>query len=234
MTKLRYLLWLVAGILGITAPRLLAETVDLNTNCTFSGQVPNMTHTAEKFGVALRVGLQGISYSGQLSRTLLEQSQPGKVTLWFGFRNVKLTVNRTDITGAPGGASCGPMSVVAGQNKELWLAFDIISDNKPNSNQMVVKDVRFQLPPDNLMIGRPAWVQTRGIGFTQQNVVDGIRQSIAKDRAKIEQKLAKDAPQILSEVVRKTRTQTGESPVVQAVRERLQTNPPQTLSASAP
>lgn len=235
MSKLRYLLWLVAGILGITAPRLLAETVDLKTNCTFSGQVPNMTHTAEKFGVALRVGLQGISYSGQLSRTLLEQSQPGKVTLWFGFRNVKLTVNRTDINGAPGGAACGPMSVVLGQKKELWLAFDIETDKKnPNSTQMVVKNVRFQLPADNLSIGRPAWVQTRGIGFTQQNVVEGIRQGIAKDRVKIQQKLAKDAPRILSEVVRKTRTQTTESPVVKAVRERLQSGNSQTASVSAP
>ena len=234
MAKWRYLLWLVAGILGITAPRLLAETVDLKTTCEFSGKVADMTHTTQKLGIALRIGMTGVSYSGQLTRTVLEQSQPGKVTLWFGLRNVKLTVNRTDIVGGPGSAACGPMDVVLGNQKDLWLAFDIETDKKANSSQMVVKNVRFQLPADNWAIGRPAWVRTTGIGFTQQNVVEGLRQGIAQDREKLQQKLLEDAPRILSHVVKQTATNNSESPVVQAIRGRLQRDDSQSLSSSAP
>jgi hypothetical protein len=234
MAKWRYLLWLAAGILGVTAPRLLAETVDLNTNCEFTGNVPDMTQTTQKLGVMLRVGMKGVSYSGKLTRTLLEQNQPGKVTLWFGLRNVKLTVNRTDIVGGPGSAACGPMDVVLGNQKDLWLAFDIEADKKAESTQMVVKSVRFQLPPDNWAIGQPAWVRTQGIGFTQQNVVDGLRQGIAKDREKLQQKLMQDAPQILSQVVKQTTPKDAESPLVQAIRTRLQSTGPQAVSSTAP
>ncbi len=234
MAKLRYLLWLAAAILGIAAPRLLAGTVDLGTQCKFSGQVPDMSQTTQKLGVPLRVDMRGVSYSGQLTRTLLEQTAPGKVTLWFGLRNVRLNVKRIDIAGGPGGAACGPMYVVLGQQKDLWLAFDIEADKKPGSSQMVVRDVRFQLPPDNWAIGRPAWVRTSGIGFTQQNVVDGIRQGIAQDRVRLEQKLKKDAPQILTQVVKQTTPQNGESPMVKAIRGRLMRGGHQTISASSP
>jgi hypothetical protein len=234
MAKWRYLLWFVAGILGITAPRLLADTVDLNTKCEFSGKVSDMSHTTQKLGVALKVAMSGVSYSGTLMRTVLEQSQPGKVTLWFGLRNVRLTVSRTDIVGGPGSAACGPMDVVLGNQKELWLAFDIEPDKKADSTQMVVRNVRFQLPEDNWAIGKPAWVRTTGIGFTQQNVVEGLRQGIAKDREKLQEKLMQDAPRILSQVVRQTTPKDSESPVVQAIRSRLRSENPQTVSSSAP
>jgi hypothetical protein len=236
MSKWRYLLWLVAGILGITAPRLLADTIDLNTKCEFSGQVADMFQTTQQSGVALRVGMSGVSYSGTLTRTVLEQSQPGKVTLWFGLRNVRLTVSRTDIVGGPGSAACGPIDVVLGNQKDLWLAFDIEADTKSNSSQMVVREVRFQLPSDNWSIGKPAWVRTTGIGFTQQNVVDGLRQGIANDRATLQEKLMRDAPRILSQVVKQTTPKNAESPMVRAIRSRLQAWPesPQTLSSSLP
>ncbi len=235
MAKWRYLLWLVAGILGITAPRLLAETVDLNTKCEFSGKVADISQTTQKLGVALRIGMTGVTYSGQLTRTVLEQSQPGKVTLWFGLRNVRLTVNRTNIVGGPGSAACGPMDVVLGNQKDLWLAFDIEADKKNvRSAQMVVKNVRFQLPPDNWAIGKPAWVRTTGIGFTQQNVVEGLREGIAADRASLQQKLMQDAPRILSQVVRQTTPQGAESPLVRAIRSRLRAETPQTVSSATP
>jgi len=234
MATLRYLLWLVAGILGIAAPRLLAETVDLQTQCEFAGQVADMNHTTQKLGVVLRVGMKGVSYSGQLRRTILEQTQPGKVTLWLGLRNVKLTVKRTHIVGGPGSAACGPLNVVMGQKKDLWLAFDIETGGKTGSSQMVVKDVRFQIPPDNWAIGRPAWVRVQGIGYTQQKVIDGIRQGIAKDRAKLQKKLAKDAPRILSQVVKETTPKNAKNPLVQAIRSRLQNAPSQTASLSSP
>ncbi len=234
MARLRYLLWLTAGILGIVAPRLLAETVDLKTQCQFSGQVPDMTHTSQKLGLAIRVGMKGVSYTGQLTRTLLEQSQPGKVTLWLGLRNVKLTVKQTDIVGGPGSASCGPMNVVLGNQKDLWLAFDIEADKNAATTQMVVKGVRFQLPPDNWAIGNPQWVRTQGIGFTQKAVVDGLREGIAKDRVKLQEKLMKDAPKILSQVVKQTTPQNAESPLVKAIRSRLASGTSQTVSSASP
>ena len=234
MAKLRYLLWLAAAVLGIAAPRLLAGTVDLGTQCKFSGQVPDMSQATQKLGVPLRVDMRGVSYSGQLTRTLLEQTAPGKVTLWFGLRNVRLNVKRIDISGGPGGAACGPMDVVLGHQKDLWLAFDIEADQKPGSSQMVVRNVRFQLPADNWAIGKPAWVRTSGIGFTQQNVVEGIREGIAQDRARLEQKLKNDAPQILTQVVKQTTPQNDESPMVKAIRSRLMRGDNQALSAASP
>ncbi len=236
MAKLRYLLWLAAAVLGIAAPRLLAGTVDLATQCEFSGQVADMSQTTQKLGVAIRVDMRGVSYSGKLTRTLLEQSQPGKVTLWFGLRNVRLNVKRIDIAGGPGGAACGPMDVVLGHQKELWLAFDIEADSKAGSSQMVVRKVRFQLPADNWAIGRPAWVRTQGLGFTQQNVVEGLREGIAQDRLRLEQKLLKDAPQILTQVVKQTTPQNAESPMVRAIRSRLtgSRQDSQAISSSSP
>ena len=234
MARLRYLLWLAAGILGITAPRLCGETVDLNTRCEFAGQVADMNHTTQKLGMMFRVGMRGVRYSGELRRTLLEQSQPGKVTLWLSLRNVKFSVNQTSIAGGPGSAACGPMDLVLGQKKDLWLAFDIEADAKADSGQMVVKSVRCRIAPDNLAIGNPAWVQVQGLGYTQQKVVDGIRQGIAQDLAKLEQRLTNDAPGLLAQVVQQTTPKNAESPLVQAIRSRLESANPETAALSSP
>ena len=216
--------WLAVLIVGLGPASAGAETVDLQASCDFSGQLRDLNHTTQKAGMAFRVGLRGVSYSGKLTRTLLEQSVPGKVTLWLGLRNVRLSVQRTDINGPPGSAACGPMDVVLGHQQDLGLAFDIEADPQPGSSQMVVRNVRFQLPPENWAIGKPAWVRTAGFGLTQQNVVEGLQQGIAKGRDKIQDRLKESAPHVLSQVVKFTTSENAESPVVQALRARLVTD----------
>lgn len=234
MARLKYLLWLAAGILGTIAPRLCAETVDLNTRCEFAGEADDMNHTTQKLGMVFRVGMQGVSYSGQLKQSLLEQSQPGKVTLWLSLRNVKFTIKQTSIVGGPGSAACGPMEFVLAQKKDLWLAFDIEADAKTDSGQMVVKKVRCQVRPDNLAIGNPAWVRVQGIGYTQQKVVDGLRQGIVQDLPKIQERLTTDAPKLLAQIVKQTSPENAESPLVEAIRSRLETANLETTALSSP
>lgn len=199
-----------------------AETVDLGARFQIAGGVADMAHSATQSGYTFRVDLKGLQYSGNVTRTLLERKESDKVTLWLALRDVRLTIARTDVVGQPGSAHCGRLDLVLGHRKDLWLAFDIVEDHEGSASGLLVRDVRFSLPPDNWSIGSPASVQVRGFGMTQERVVSGLRKGLADRRSHVEARLIDAAPEILAQVVRPAADAAGEeSPIVAAIRSGL-------------
>jgi hypothetical protein len=179
-----------------------ADPVDIGVAGGFSGQLEDMSHTTNKSGYSFRVLMRGLRYQGQLGRTVVETTGENRHTIWLGLRNFYVRIERTDIAGQPGRAACGPLDLVLGNQRELWLGFDVQTQADPtneNEVRLVLLETRFRLPPDNWSIGAPAWVKTSGFGMSRENVVSGIRRGLSENRERIAGRVIKSAPAIYAQ-----------------------------------
>jgi len=178
------------------------EPVDIDVAGKLSGALDDMSHMSNKSGYTFRVLMRGLQYQGQLGRTVVETTAENRHTVWLGLRNFYVRIERTDIAGQPGRAACGPLDLVLGNQRELWLGFEVetrADETNENEVQLVLLATRFRLPPDNWSIGSPAWVKTSGFGMTRENVVSGIRRGLLENRERIAQRVIKSAPAIYAQ-----------------------------------
>ena len=203
-----------AALVGIAR----AETVDLSAEFPVSGSIANLQQTAERAGLEFQVTLRNLAYTGRVTRSVLQHDRADRATLWLGLRDVTLTVERTDIAGRTGSAACGPMKLVLGNRRELWIAFDVARVVQDGQARPALQNVRFQLPPDNWQIGAPAWFRGNGLGMTEERVVEALREGLTKDRHRVEQAVIKAAPAMLAYTARSSQHQQK---VIEAVRARL-------------
>lgn len=211
--------FVVLAALGLMAAAARGEATDLGAAFEISGTLNDMNQTVNRSGLTFQVALRQLAYGGRVTRTVLEQKDTGHVTLWMALRDVRLNVARTDIMGRIGNAACGPMGIVLGHRRDLWIAFDLEQQERDGQPRIVLKHIRFQLPPDNWSIQNPAWVQSQGLGMTQDRVVMGLREGLVNNRRRIEQELIKSAPGMLTQLAK----MPDQRHVIDAVRSKLQT-----------
>jgi hypothetical protein len=198
--KKQLLVLATALLAGMMASLALAETKDLDAKFTLSGQVRDMWQHTSSGAFTFRVDFRDIRYSGNVQRTLLEHKEPGQVTVWLALRDTTLTIDRTDICGSRHNAQCGPMQVVLGNRRDLWLAFDVEYKLENEQATLTVLKTRFGLPADNWYVGSPSWVSTSGLGMTQGKVIDGLRSGLISSPETIVAELIKVAPEIFAQI----------------------------------
>ena len=194
----RHLLLVFGLLLGISSGPLRAETTDLGAAFEISGKVANVQQVTNSSGYSFNITFSGITYKGKVQRTLLEQVDDQHATIWLALRDTVLTIQSTDIAGGRRGASCGPLDLVLGSQRELWLAFDL--EQKDGASELSLAGTRFGLPSDNWAVGTPSWVQTRGFGMSEGRVVSGLRSGLLENPRGIEQQLIATSPEIFAQV----------------------------------
>jgi len=177
-----------------------AEPHDLGAAFAISGQVADMEHNTSVSGYTFRVGLHGLRYDGQVHQTLMEETEPNRLTIWVALRNVNLTIASTSISGSPGSAQCGPLKLVLGNRRELWIAFDVDRKLEEADSGLVLRATRFGLPRDNWSVGMPSSVETSGFGMSRAKVVSGLREGLENKSQRIEEQLIKAGPAMFSQV----------------------------------
>jgi hypothetical protein len=192
-----YLLLAFGLLFSISSGPLRAETTDLGATFEISGKVANVQQVTNSSGYSFNVTFSGITYKGNVQRTLLERTDDRHVTIWLALRDTVLTIQSTDIAGGRRGASCGPLELVMGSQRELWLAFDL---EQKDEGQSELVSTRFGLPSDNWAVGTPSWVQTWGLGMSEGRVVSGLRSGLMENPRGIEQQLIATAPEIFTQV----------------------------------
>lgn len=174
------------------------ETVMLGAGAEISGQFADIHDDTHSSGYRFQVALRRLSYVGQADRTLLERGEDGSLTIWMAFRDIRLTIGQISLSGQPGSATCGPMALHIGHQREIWVAFDFNhqADADPS---LTLSSTRCRIENDNWAIGSPAWVRTSGLFMSQNKVVSGVRSGLAGKRVRIEQELQQIAYTILAE-----------------------------------
>lgn len=210
--------WLVPLFIFAIATRACGELRDLGTRFVVSGKIADMQRVERRSGQTLRVTMRGLSCRGRVDRTLVEQKADGRITFWLALSELKLTIQRTDIVGQTASARCGPMTILLGNRRSLWLALDVEQRAEGRQSGFKLLSTRFRLPADNWSIGTPLWVRTSGFGMNRQNVVAGLRKGLANNRSRIEQRLIQFAPTMLAQSVLPTGSPRDDAtPIIEAI-----------------
>lgn len=212
----------------VVAQTASAQSLKIGDAFTVAGAVDDIQQTTSKSGYTFRVQLTGLSYRGDAPQTLLEVGEANRLTLWLALRDVQLRIRRTTITGRPGSAVCGPLDIALGNQRELWIAFDLSEESIDGQPRLKIDATRFAIPQDNWNIGVPNVVRTSGFGMTRTRVSRALRDGLAKNRHEIENAVISIAPTLLaqnpefqSNANDAANPLADETPILEAVRKHL-------------
>jgi hypothetical protein len=186
----------------LTDAEVRADSKRIKISLPISGQVPDVSYRIRdsQFGIEFQTKFQDVSYVGEVTGAIVEQKQPGKVSLWFSLRKLRVTHKRTSLAGWPGSAEVGPMDLLLGSRRDLWIAFDLERAVRDGQPRIVLRGTRFRMPKDNWSIGRAKWIRTTGVAMTQQRVKDGLRNGLVKNQKLLEQQVIQMASRVLKDL----------------------------------
>ncbi|MBD3675040.1 MAG: hypothetical protein HUJ26_16095 [Planctomycetaceae bacterium] len=217
-----------------------AEVTDLNNSFPMSGSVNDVRHGFASSGYQFDVRFTKVQYAGQVEQTLLQQEETEPDKVWFGMRDMDLTIGQTSITGRRHSASVGPFKIQLGQADVVWMSVEVDQsedDEGANSPQFTLGTVEFKLPPGDWAVRSPSWVRTRGFGMTESKVVTGLRSGLQRNPRAIEEQFMKQVPDLFAKVegdVRKALTQINDQDASEhqlAVADQTMENATSTLAA---
>ena len=187
-----------------TAATAQVHTAQDNASDRIAGRVPNIRHVTQSMGFQFNVLFSDISYNGEVKNVdIVDQTENG-ATIRVVFGKVNLQVNRTSVQGSRQQASCGPLTLVLGARRDITVDFQV----QDNAGTLQVVDAKFNLERDNVQVGTPRWIQTKGFGMTQSRVASGLRSGLQSNVATVQRRLVAELPNIFRQIEDKIETPT--------------------------
>lgn len=168
-----------------------------------TGGLNDISDVSSSSGVTFNVYFSGISYSAQLARAAVRAYAPGRLNIQLGLRNVQITIGSTSLDGGRRGASTGPVSIVIGHQRPVWLSFDVSPTVVNRRLRLLPLGTNFSIPDDNWYVTPPAGVSTQGLFVTADKVSSGIVSGLYGSKYRIEQQVASIVPNVIAEMERR-------------------------------
>lgn len=165
-----------------------------------TGWLNPISDYTEAEGYTFSVYMSGLSYSAQLYRAAVKAYAPDRVNVQLGLSNVHVTIGGTSIEGSSHSATAGPMSVVIGHVRPVWLSFDVKPVVVDRKLRLQLLGSSFSIPSDNWYVSGPAGVETHGFGLTREKVSSGLVSGIYSRKATIEQQVGSVVPSLVKQL----------------------------------
>ncbi|MBI3466431.1 MAG: dienelactone hydrolase family protein [Planctomycetes bacterium] len=165
-----------------------------------SGTLPDVQSTTSAEGLTFSVQLADISYSGRLSRAIVEPMANNRLAVTIAARDVDLVINRTYVSGSGRSAVAGPLHIVLGHRTDLPLRIVVQPIVEQRRLRFKLLDTSFRLPRDNWYVGRPEWVKAHGLGMTPGRVASGLQSGLYRDPGRIEREVIALVPRMLQQL----------------------------------
>lgn len=162
-----------------------------------TGGIADIGQSIQAEGRTFNVWFQGIGYSGQLHRAAIKAYARERVNVQLGISYLQLTISSTSVAGAGKSAWAGPIGIVIGHVRPVWLSFDVRPFIDKEKIRLQLLDTRFDIPHDNWYVTNPAGVGTRGIGMTPERVTSGLVDGIYGQKYRIEAEVRAVVPNIV-------------------------------------
>lgn len=193
--------------LGNDALTALSDSIPkiVPASALVGGLNPISTGTEAK-GYSFSVYMSGLSYSAELYRASVKAYAKDRLNVQLGLRNVHVTIGGTSIEGSPGGATAGPMSVVIGHVRPVWLSFDVMPVVADRKVHLRLLGTNFHIPNDNWYVSGPAGVSLHGFGLFKPStgeISSGLVNGIYSRKATIEQQVASVVPSLIAQMEEK-------------------------------
>ena len=165
-----------------------------------TGRLSDISDATEAQGYSFSVYMSGIYYRAQLSRAVIKAYRKDRLNIQLGLTNVQVVISGTSLNGERHSAQAGPISVVIGHQRPVWLSFDVtplVVDRKLRFKHV---GTAFHIPSDNWYVTSPAGVSTQGFGMTEEKVSSGLVSGLYGRKGMIEQKVGAVVPNLIAEL----------------------------------
>ncbi|MEO1996690.1 MAG: dienelactone hydrolase family protein [Planctomycetaceae bacterium] len=164
-----------------------------------SGQVKDIYDTTVAEGRTFNVQFTGIRYRGKITRTHIKAYKRDRLNIQLALQEVKLDINRTYVTGRSRSAVAGPMSVVIGHRRPVWLSVALHPKVVDRRLKLALIATRFDIQNDNWYVTAPSGVSTRGLGMTSSRVSNALVRGLYDSRVRLETEIQALVPGMLAE-----------------------------------
>ena len=168
-----------------------------------SGYLNDISDYTEAEGYGFSVYMSGLSYSGQLVRANVKAYRQDRLNVQLALANVQVTIGGTSIQGESHSASAGPISIVIGHQRPVWLSFDVTPTVVDRKLKLQLVGTSFNIPNDNWYVSGPAGVSVRGFGLTRDKVSNGLVSGLYGKKYTIEQQVTSVVPRLVAEMEKK-------------------------------
>ena len=165
-----------------------------------SGRIGDIYETTVTSGRSFGVTFSAIRYSGQLHRASLTTTKDGHLSLQLGLKNLRLRIGATYVRGSGRSATTGPMSIVIGNRRPVWLSLQVDPFVEKGKVRLKLRSVNFKISNDNWSVSAPASVSTRGFGMTRSRVRNGLVSGVHGSKSRIESEVRGVVPTLLKRI----------------------------------
>jgi len=167
------------------------------------GRINDIVEFTNVEGYGFRVQFSGISYNSQLDQVRVKAITKDRLNLQVGLSNAVLNIGGTWVTGEDHSASAGPIQVVIGHRRPVWLDIDVkpyVENRRIRLNPIAS---RFDIPNDNWYVTSPAGVSVSGFGMSRQKVSSGLVSGLYGQKQRIQQEVQSTIPKMIETVENK-------------------------------
>jgi len=165
-----------------------------------TGRLNDISDATEAEGRTFSVYMYGLSYRAQLARASIKAYRKDRLNIQLGLKNVQVVIGGTSLSGARHSAQAGPISIVIGHQRPVWLSFDVtpvVVDRKLRFRHV---GTAFHIPDDNWYVSSPAGVEAHGWGMTEGKVSSGLVSGLYGRKGTIEQQVGSIVPNLIAEL----------------------------------
>ncbi|MGE5191023.1 MAG: alpha/beta hydrolase-fold protein [Deltaproteobacteria bacterium] len=167
------------------------------------GRLSDISDMTEAQGYTFSVYMYGLSYQAQVARASVRAYRKDRLNIQLGLTNVVVTIGGTSLNGQRHSAQAGPMNIVMGHVRPIWLSFDVTPEVVDRKLHFRHVGTNFSIPHDNWYVTAPAGVSTQGWGMTEDKVSNGLVSGLYSRKYTMEQKVAGVIPRLIAELEKK-------------------------------
>jgi poly(3-hydroxybutyrate) depolymerase len=165
-----------------------------------TGRINDILDSTSASGITFRVRFSRIHYSGAVEHVRVAAYRKDRLNIQLGLKNVHLTIGSTYVSGSGRSAVAGPIDVVIGNRRPVWLslALEPYVQNRRLRTRLIAS--RFDIPSDNWYVSQPRGVSTQGLGMTRERVTSALVSGIYGKKGRIEREAMAIVPPLLAKL----------------------------------
>lgn len=175
-----------------------------------SGRINDLFDSTNVEGYSFSIQFTGISYRGDLNQIRIKGLGKDRLNIQVGLTNAVLNIGSTFVTGESHSASAGPIQIVMGHQRPVWLSVDVQPYIENRRIRLRLVGSRFDIPNDNWYVTSPAGVSVSGFGMSRDKVSSGLVNGLYGSKWRIENEVKAVVPKLI-ETLEKRLADLGEA-----------------------
>ncbi len=175
-----------------------------------SGRINDLYDSTNVEGYSFSIQFTGISYRSQLNQLRLKAHSKDRLNIQVGLTKAVLNIGGTFVSGESHSASAGPIQIVIGHQRPVWLSVDVQPYVENRRIRLRLVGSRFDIPNDNWYVTSPAGVSVEGFGMSRDKVSSGLVNGLYGNKWRIENEVKAIAPKLI-EALEKRLADLGEA-----------------------